>query len=115
MSIDAVAYNNQITAMKIEPLEETIDQIEFTLKNRHIERLKNGSCAIDRGVHFLDTLSDMERISDHCSNVGVHVLNRHIINKGGINRHEYIKSIHKGETKEYAEAFNKYHEKYNLK
>ena len=115
MSIDAVAYNNQITAMKIEPLEETIDQIEFTLKNRHIERLKSGSCAIDRGVHFLDTLSDMERISDHCSNVGVHVLNRHIVNKGGINRHEYIKSIHKGETKEYADAFNEYHEKYNLK
>ncbi len=115
MSIDAVAYNNQITAMKIEPLEETIDQIEFTLKNRHIERLKSGNCAIDRGVLFLDTLSDMERISDHCSNVGVHVLNRHIVNKGGINRHEYIKSIHKGENKEYADAFNEYHEKYNLK
>ncbi len=101
------------TATDIEPLEETIDHLEYELKNRHINRLKNGSCAIDRGVYFLDMLSDIERIADHCSNVGVHVLRRNQT-KYSINHHEYIDNIHKGESPEYMNALKKFSEKYAL-
>lgn len=113
MAIAAVEYDDYKTATDIEPLEETIDHLEYELKNRHINRLKNGSCAIDRGVYFLDMLSDIERIADHCSNVGVHVLRRNQT-KYSINHHEYIDNIHKGESPEYMNALKKFSEKYAL-
>lgn len=114
MAVTVVEYDDFTTAKKIEPLEETIDQLEYKLKNRHIDRLKEGSCAIDRGIQFLDILSDMERIADHCSNVGVHVLSKNT-HKDELNHHEYIENIHKGESKEYIDAFNEYLSKYKLK
>ncbi|MFR0880698.1 MAG: Na/Pi cotransporter family protein [Oscillospiraceae bacterium] len=113
MAVTAVEYDDLKTAKSIEPLEETIDQLEYQLKNRHIERLKAGSCAIDRGIHFLDMLSDIERIADHCSNVAVHVLSRNL-GKEDIKHHEYIDTVHKGETKEYADAIAEYSKKYKL-
>ncbi|MGN1480561.1 Na/Pi cotransporter family protein [Porcipelethomonas sp.] len=113
MAITAVEYDDLKTAKNIEPLEETIDQLEYQMKNRHIERLKAGKCAIDRGVHFLDMLSDIERIADHCSNVAVHVLSRNL-GKEDIRHHEYIDTIHKGESKEYADAIQEYSRKYKL-
>lgn len=113
MAVMVVEYDDAITAIKIEPLEETIDQLEYKLKNRHIDRLKEGSCAIDRGIHFLDILSDMERVADHCSNVGVNILSKNST-KDELNHHEYIDEIHKGESKEYMDAFNEYSLKYKL-
>ena len=113
MAVTAVEYDDLETAKKIEPLEETIDQLEYQLKNRHIERLKTGDCAIDRGIHFLDMLSDMERVADHCSNVAVHVLSRNY-GKEEINHHEYIDTIHKSDSSEYINAMNEYSNKYRL-
>lgn len=113
MAVMTVEYDDSITAAKIEPLEETIDMLEYKLKNRHIDRLKEGSCLIDRGVHFLDILSDMERIADHCSNVGVHTLSKNNP-KDELNHHEYIEKIHKGESKEYKDALEQYSLKYML-
>lgn len=114
MAVTVVEYDDYETAKKIEPLEETIDQIEYDLKNRHIDRLKEGSCVIDRGIYFLDILSDMERIADHCSNVGIHILSKNTY-KDELNHHEYIEKIHKGESKEYSDAFKEYSSKYKLK
>jgi phosphate:Na+ symporter len=114
MSVTAVEYDDMKTVKNIEPLEETIDQLEYQLKNRHIERLKSGSCAIDRGIHFLDMLSDMERVADHCSNVAVHVLSRNTAGKDEINHHEYIDSVHKGESQDYIDAMNEFASKYKL-
>lgn len=114
MAVTTVEYDDSATAAKIEPLEETIDMLEYKLKNRHIDRLKEGSCAIDRGVHFLDILSDMERVADHCSNVGVHILSKNSSPKDELNHHEYIEKIHKGESREYKEALEQYSVKYKL-
>lgn len=113
MAVTVVEYDDLQTARKIEPLEETIDQLEDQLKNRHIERLKSGDCAIDRGIHFLDMLSDMERVADHCSNVAVHVLGRNYGNDE-IKHHEYIDEVHKGESSEYIDAMNEFSKKYKL-
>ncbi|MCI7803813.1 MAG: Na/Pi cotransporter family protein [Oscillospiraceae bacterium] len=114
MAVTTVEYDDSATAAKIEPLEETIDMLEYKLKNRHIDRLKEGSCAIDRGVHFLDILSDMERVADHCSNVGVHILSKNSSPKDELNHHEYIEKVHKGESREYKEALEQYSLRYKL-
>ncbi len=114
MAISAVEYDDLETVKRIEPLEETIDIIEEELKSRHIERLKNGDCAIDRGIYFLDMLSDIERIADHCSNVAVHVLSRNKRSKEDVKHHEYIDSIHNGSSQEYLEAMDEYSKKYSL-
>ena len=113
MAVMTVEYDDSATAAKIEPLEETIDQLEYRLKNRHIDRLKEGSCAIDRGIQFLDILSDMERVADHCSNIGVHILSKNNP-KDELNHHEYIEEVHKGNSKEYKEALEQYSLKYKL-
>lgn len=115
MAINSVEYDDLKTVRKIEPLEETIDHLESLLKNKHIDRLKAGKCVIDSGIYFLDTLSDMERIADHCSNIAVHVLSRtNYSKKEAVYHHEYIDTVHKGESKEYIEAFDEFNKKYNL-
>lgn len=113
MSITAVEYDDVKTVVRIEPLEETIDKLDEELKLRHIERLKTGDCAIERGIKFLDMLSDMERVADHCSNVAVHVLSRND-DKDEVNHHAYIDEIHKGDSKEYADAYEEFGKKYSL-
>ncbi len=113
MSITAVEYDDLKTATRIEPLEQIIDNLDEELKRRHISRLKTGDCAIERGIRFLDMLSDMERIADHCSNIAVHILSRND-DKDEVNHHEYIDEIHKGDTKDYAEAYEEFGKKYAL-
>ncbi len=61
-------------AMQVEPLEEVIDVMVERLRDQHIRRLKDGVCSIDTGVVFLDVLNNVERISDHCSNVAVRMV-----------------------------------------
>ena len=61
-------------AMQVEPLEEVIDVMVERLRDQHIRRLKDGICSIDTGVVFLDVLNNVERISDHCSNVAARLV-----------------------------------------
>lgn len=114
MALNSVAYNNLNTAINIEPLEETIDEIDETLKARHIERFKKGQCAIDGGVIFLDALTDLERIADHCSNIAIYVINKDVSPKDNVNRHEYIQEIHKGEAPEYCKSLELFRKKYTV-
>lgn len=98
-------------AINIEPLEEVIDLMEETLKTRHIDRMKAGLCTADAAFPFVEILGNLERISDHCSNVGVYLIG-HEAENTGIDRHEYIRKIHKGETEHYSETFAHYESKY---
>ena len=111
MAVSAFAENNLSTATRIEPLEETIDTMEDTLKFRHVERLKNGKCTIDGGLVFLELLTNLERISDHCSNVAVYIIGFNH-NKESLDRHEYLKHLHGGEANDYNQTFEYYREKY---
>ena len=108
MSIEAVEKNDVHVASRIEPLEETIDYLNETLKARHIERLKQGKCVVETGVNFLNLLINLERISDHCSNIGVYVMGAQKNINTFINRHEFIEKAHSGVD----EVFRKYQEEY---
>lgn len=113
ISITATTLQDVSYAIKIEPLEETIDQLVDELKSTHIERFKSGQCAVEAGVIFLDILTNLERISDHCSNIGVYLIsNNSQIDK--LNRHEYIQSLHEGESREFEVLSDVYANKYTL-
>lgn len=111
LSIKAYRENDEKIAVDVEPLEETIDLIVDALKEKHIERLKNSKCTIDGGFVFLEVLTNLERISDHCSNVAISVIGNKYENEH-LNRHEYKKAIHAGEYSGYNEKFEEYKDKY---
>ena len=111
MSLTAFENNDVELSRKIEPLEETIDTMEDTLKFRHIQRLKNGHCTIDAGVVFLEALTNLERISDHCSNIAVYIIGTNY-DKESLNRHDYIKRMHHGDTADYQQYSKLYYDKY---
>lgn len=107
----AFSNSDMEEAKKIEPLEEVIDDIEEVLKDKHIERMKNSECDIDAGFPFMEILSCLERIADHCSNIGVYVI-VYENPKEEIDMHDYINNLHKGETVEFTEEYAKYKSKY---
>lgn len=111
MAVLSFNSNDSQVAMKIEPLEETIDTMEDTLKFRHIERLKNGKCTLDGGLIFLELLTNLERISDHCSNIAVYIIGFNN-NRDSMNRHEYVKRLHGGDAEDYNKNSDYYSKKY---
>lgn len=113
MAVDAVKNNNVPLAKKIEPLEETVDYLNEILKARHIERLKEGKCVVESGVNFLDLLVNLERISDHCSNIAVYVMSAQK-SSSILNRHEYIQAQHENSSTEYIALTEQYMTKYSV-
>ena len=103
-------------AVQVEPLEEVVDLMADTLKNRHVERLKQGECTIEMGTQFLELLINLERISDHCSNVALRII-RETSSKDDIVRidsHTYIHSLHHGADQEFDRLFEGYRKKYYI-
>lgn len=82
-------------ATKIEPLEEVIDDLVAVIKKRHIRRLREGQCGTYTGLTFVDVLTNVERISDQCSNIAIYTLAIHN-SQLMRNRHEYIQKLHEG-------------------
>ena len=68
-AFDAYKEGDLNIAHKVEPLEEVVDNLSIELKNRHIRRLQNDECTVELGYIFQDVLTNLERISDHCSNI----------------------------------------------
>ncbi|MDF2685672.1 MAG: Na/Pi-cotransporter II-related protein [Clostridia bacterium] len=115
IDLTCLAYKEDKTevAKKVEPLEEVIDAMKATLKNKHIERLQAGKCSIDSGISFLEIINNLERIADHCSSIAVYIMQNN--NKSpDFNPHEYLKMIHLGENEDY-KAYYKYYEDMFLK
>ncbi len=113
MAVDTVKNNSVALAKKIEPLEETVDYLNEILKARHIERLKEGKCVVESGVNFLDLLVNLERISDHCSNIAVYVMSAQK-SSSILNRHEYIQAQHENSSTEYLALTEQYMTKYSV-
>lgn len=110
MTVACYSTRDKALAEKVEPLEQVIDLITDELKSRHIERLKKGACTIDLGTQFLEILTNLERISDHCSNVAVCVIFDNEM--GDINSHTYLRNVHTGADEDYSRAFDEYSNKY---
>nr|WP_294528268.1 Na/Pi cotransporter family protein [uncultured Blautia sp.] len=71
MAYQAFAQRNTGLAAAVEPLEEVVDELCRELKNRHVDRLRAGECTIEMGFILSDINTGLERVADHCSNIGV--------------------------------------------
>ena len=100
ITVAAFAANDNEAAKKIEPLEETIDDMVMILRDRHPKRLKTGACSISSGLVFIEALTHLERASDHCSSIAVMMLGRtdEAIQQ---NHHDYLREIHIGNDENY--------------
>ena len=103
------AYNNNDIelATKVEPLEQVIDQLVATIKSQHIKRLQAGSCSIELGFILSDLTNNYSRVSDHCSNIAVAVIE---ISHKAFDTHEYLNKVKYGNT-----GFNDIYENYSAK
>ena len=74
MTVEAYVTQSVSLARSVEPLEEVVDTMKEQLKSRHIERLGEGGCTMQTGIPFLDIVHDLEKISDHCSNIAIYTI-----------------------------------------
>ncbi len=104
-TVAAFTENNLSAAADIEPLEQVIDNLIDTVRTRHIVRLQEGNCTIELGFVLTDFLTDCERISDHCSNVGVALLETA---EGTFDTHERLRTIKDKSSEDYRQTFARY-------
>ena len=110
IATDAFINNDLDLAAKVEPLEQVIDALKDSIKIRHINRLKQGICTIELGFILADLLSNFERVSDHCSNIAVCLIQ---ISHSSFDTHGYLSTIKAGEA-HFKADFDVYKEKYLL-
>ena len=110
LRISATAYvNNDLElAARVEPLEEVIDGLADTIKDNHIRRLQEGRCSIELGFILMDILNNYERISDHCSNVAVAILE---LAHDSFDTHQYLNGM-KFQNEDFNTQFNSFAKKY---
>lgn len=103
------SYNedNLSLAHMVEPLEEVVDNLSMELKNRHISRLQNDECTVELGYIFQDILTNLERISDHCSNIAGCLIET----DEKINIHAYLSDVKENDEK-FRSEYKKYSELY---
>lgn len=105
-SLQCFENNDTVMASEIEPLEQVIDALRTELKKRHVTRLKQGQCTIEVGFVFSDIITYLERIADHCSNIGGCVIE---IKNDELMMHDYTKRIRDAAfDKKFSEYSNKY-------
>ena len=112
LAIRALTERDVRSAHMVEPLEAWIDDLCKELKLRHVERLQKGRCILEHGFVFNDLLTNYERISDHCSNIAVALIE---LEKNAFDTHDYIERLMAQKDEEFDQYFNYFKEKYALK
>ena len=102
--------HNEVEAANIEPLEQVIDYLTRDIRANHIKRLQKGSCTIEMGFVLNDTLINFERVSDHCSNIAVSVIET---SHNMFETHSYLSKVKFG-NKNFNENFELFSQKYKL-
>ena len=109
MTVDAFDHDDAHLAKRIEPLEQVVDEMTTTIRNQHIERLKQGKCTIDAGIVLLDILTNMERVADHCSNIASAMIE---VRHDALGLHEYLGNYE--ESPYYKQTYAEFAAKYSL-
>lgn len=108
MAAETFIHNDVALAYKIEPLEQVIDVLKKKMRDSHIARLKEGGCSIEAGFIWSDLITDIERTSDHCSNIAVCIVEASSHN---MNIHESARHIKK-ENPNFKKEYEIYAQKY---
>ena len=111
LTVKAFTDDDTELAMNIEPLEEVIDDLTAAIKDKHIDRLRKGECSPELGVYLSDLLINCERVSDHCSNIAVSIIQ---IAKSSMKSHVYLNELKAQRSEQFIGAYDSYHEKYRL-
>ena len=111
LTFEAYSSTDPLLATKVEPLEQVIDGLIATVKARHIDRLQTGKCTIELGFVLSDILNNLERISDHCSNIAVAIIE---VDHGEMDTHKYLNRIKYGGNASFSEHFDEFEIKYSL-
>lgn len=110
-TVSAFVENDLELAYRVEPLEELIDNLCDEMKMHHIDRLQKGECTLSHGFVFNDLLTNLERVSDHCSNIAVAMIE---LESENFDAHEYINSLTTVHTQCFDEYFAEYSAKFEL-
>ncbi len=110
LSLDSFRQNDAARAARVEPLEQVIDKLKEEMRTRHILRMRQGQCSIEAGFVWADLLTDLERTSDHCSNIAGCVIDaaRH-----NLNLHETLRAA-QTQDPDFAGRFRDYAQTYRL-
>ena len=111
VDITTKAYIDSDTALaeRVEPLEQIIDLLEKNIRAHHVDRLQSGDCTIERGFVLADILNNYERISDHCSNIAVAILEA---DNDVFDPHEYTRNVRSDDNENFRKMFAEYKDKY---
>lgn len=111
LSVQAFVNENSLLARDIEPMEEVVDRMTKKVKKRHVKRLEKGKCTMEAGLVLNDLATNFERVADHCSNIGVCVIQ---INEDTFEAHEYLDTLDKGNDSWFHGKYEEYKKKYQL-
>ena len=112
LAIEAFEKNDLQVAYRVEPLEEVMDNLVEEIKRNHINRLQSGECTIQQGFVLSDILTNYERVSDHCSNIGVAVIES--ASGDSFDAHEYLDKLKTMEDEAFKKMFKEYRKKYAI-
>ena len=108
LSFRAFVNTDLQAARDVEPLEQVIDGLKAKSRDDHIKRLKNGECSIEAGFVWADLLTNLERTSDHCSNIAVCVIDA---TQHNMNVHQSLRTM-KSEDPYFEKRYLEYAKKY---
>ena len=111
LAVKAFVEDDLSVAYRIEPSEEKIDSLCDEMKLHHINRISDGTCTLQLGFVFNDLLTNLERMADHCSNIGVAMIE---LASGALETHDYYNKLMEETTDQFKESFAKYDAKFKL-
>ena len=111
ITINAFLDNDVAAAYRVEPLEELIDNLCDEMKLHHIDRLQSGECTLNHGFAFNDLLTNCERVSDHCSNIAVAMIE---LESDSFDTHEYINSVMAMHSHSFDEYYAEYSKEFQI-
>ncbi len=112
LALEAFRNNNLEKAYSVEPLEQIVDTLKLKLKSSHVNRLRKNECTIEMGFVHSDLLTNLERVSDHCSNIAACMIESA---HNSFEMHEYISELNKNHSDIYNQKFAEYKKKYSIK
>lgn len=111
MAVEAFKNEDIALARKVEPLEQVVDILKETIRNKHISRLQRGICSTETGFVLSDIITNYERIADHCSNIAIcHIETE----KNSFSTHEYVEELRNSHDAQYEALFDSYKRKYSI-
>ncbi len=111
ITMDSFGEEDLELARQVEPLEEVIDALNLEIRQRHIKRLREGKCTIELGFILSDIITDLERVSDHCSNIAVCLLE---INEDEFDTHAYLENMKREDNMDFRGKVMAYGQRYLL-